>query len=118
VRFDGSRPWDIRVHDPAFYDRILRQGSLGFGEAYMDNAWESECLDETLHKLLSARINVKIKGLNKLRFLGAFLHSILFNYQSRKRAFQVGEHHYGPAHPSFRLRGLSSGYPQTLCLPV
>jgi len=94
VRFNGSRPWDIRVHDPALYDRILRQGSLGFGEAYMDNAWESERLDETLYKLLSARINIKIKGFNKLRFLGAFLRSFLFNRQSRKRTFQVGEHHY------------------------
>jgi len=94
VRFNGDRPWDIQVHDPAFYDRILRQGSLGFGESYMDNAWDSERLDETLCKLLSARLDNKIKDFGKLRLLGLFLRNVLFNRQSRKRAFQVGEHHY------------------------
>jgi len=60
----------------------------------MDNVWDSECLDKTLHKLLSARLNVKIKGFGKLQFLGAFLRNFLINPQSRKRAFQVGEHRY------------------------
>ena len=36
VRVDGSRPSDLLVHDPAFYTRLLRDGALGFGEAYMD----------------------------------------------------------------------------------
>jgi len=39
VRFNGDRPWDIQVLDPVFYDRIIRRGSLGFGESYMDAAW-------------------------------------------------------------------------------
>jgi len=60
----------------------------------MDGAWESERLDETFHRLLNARLNAKIRGFGKLRFLGLFLRSTLFNRQSRKRAFQVGEHHY------------------------
>ena len=25
VSFDGERPWDIQVHDPAFYHRVLVQ---------------------------------------------------------------------------------------------
>jgi len=79
VRFNGDRSWDIQVHDPALYDRILRQGSLGFGESYMDNAWDSECLDETLHKLLSACLNVKIKGFGKLQFFRGI--SAQFSYQ-------------------------------------
>lgn len=94
VRLDGGRPWDIRVHDPTLYNRILRDGSLGIGEAYMDGAWESKQLDETFHKLLSVRLNIKIKGFTKLRLLGLFLSSFLFNRQSRRRAFQVGKHHY------------------------
>ena len=52
VRFDGGRPWDIQVRDPELYDRVLRHGSLGFGEAYMDGAWESERLDETFDRLV------------------------------------------------------------------
>jgi len=26
VRFNGSRPWDIRVHDPVLYDWVLTSG--------------------------------------------------------------------------------------------
>ena len=26
VRFNGDRPWDLRVHDPRLYGAILRQG--------------------------------------------------------------------------------------------
>jgi len=94
VRFNGDRPWDIQVRDPELYDRVLSQGSLGFGESYMDGCWESERLDETFQKLLTARLDTKIRGIAKLNFLGLFLRSLLFNRQSQKRAFQVGEHHY------------------------
>ncbi len=94
VRFNGGRPWDIKVRDPELYDRVLRQGSLGFGEAYMDGAWDSDRLDETFHKLLDARLDTKIRGVAKLQFLGLLLRSLVFNRQSRKRAFQIGERHY------------------------
>jgi cyclopropane fatty-acyl-phospholipid synthase-like methyltransferase len=60
----------------------------------MDGAWDSDGLDDTFYRLLIARIDAKIKGVAKLQFLGLFLRSLLFNRQSRKRAFQVGEHHY------------------------
>ncbi len=52
VRIDGGRPWDVRVHDPAFYRRVLAAGSLGLGESYMDGQWDCDRLDE-----LSARLN-------------------------------------------------------------
>ena len=29
VRLDGDRPWDIRVHEPALFTRILAEGTLG-----------------------------------------------------------------------------------------
>ena len=35
VEVDGDRPWDIQVHQPRLYDRIMAQGSLGLGESYM-----------------------------------------------------------------------------------
>jgi len=60
----------------------------------MDGAWESACLDETSHKLLGAYLNIKTQDFGKLQLLGTFLRSFLLNRQSRRRAFQVGEHHY------------------------
>jgi cyclopropane-fatty-acyl-phospholipid synthase len=94
VRFNGDRPWDIQVKDPSLFDQVVRRGSLGFGESYMDGAWESEQLDDTFYKLLGADIDRSITGLTRLHFLGLFLRSLLLNRQSRNRAFQVGEHHY------------------------
>jgi hypothetical protein len=36
IRIGGGRPWDITVHNDRFYARVLRLGSLGLGESYMD----------------------------------------------------------------------------------
>jgi cyclopropane-fatty-acyl-phospholipid synthase len=94
IRFNGDAPWDIQVHDPEVYQRILSQGSLGFGEAYMDGLWECERLDELFHLLLSFDINEKIHGITRLRFLAEILRHRLFNLQSAKRAFLVGQQHY------------------------
>jgi cyclopropane-fatty-acyl-phospholipid synthase len=94
VRFDGGRPWDVRVHNLDLYDRAMRHGSLGFGESYMDGDWDSDRLDETLTRLLDARLDRKVDSVLRLQFLGHWLKSRLLNRQSRRRAFQVGERHY------------------------
>jgi cyclopropane-fatty-acyl-phospholipid synthase len=94
VEFNGPNPWDIQVHDAEAYSRILRQGSLGFGEAYMDGLWDCAQLDELFHRLLSADVDRELKGLRRLRVLVEVLRAHLVNRQSRSRAFQVGERHY------------------------
>lgn len=40
ITIDGPNPWDPKVSDPRFYDRVLGEGSLGLGESYMDGWWE------------------------------------------------------------------------------
>ena len=54
IQFNGDAPWDIQVHDAAVYRRILSQGSVGFGEAYMDGLWDCGQLDELFFRLLNA----------------------------------------------------------------
>ncbi|WP_290884478.1 hypothetical protein [Arenimonas sp.] len=46
VQLDGPRPWDLQVRDPAMFTRVLAQGSLGFGEAYIDGDWVAADLDD------------------------------------------------------------------------
>ena len=36
IKINGSNPWDIKVINPNFYNRVKAQGSLGLGESYMD----------------------------------------------------------------------------------
>ncbi len=94
IRFNGSRPWDIRVYQREVYRRILTRGSLGFGEAYMDGHWDAERLDETFEHLLGADIDQKIKGPARLRLAAMILRYWIFNLQSPSRAFEVGRRHY------------------------
>lgn len=94
VRFNGTAPWDIRVHSPEVYRRILTRGSLGFGEAYMDGLWDSTALDQLFHRLLRADIDTRLVGSVRLRLFIEAWRQRLFNLQSRDRAFAVGERHY------------------------
>jgi cyclopropane-fatty-acyl-phospholipid synthase len=61
IAFNGKNPWDIRVFDSKLYERILTQGSLGLGEAYMDGWWDSDQLDELFNKFCSAQIKSRVK---------------------------------------------------------
>ncbi len=36
IRVNGESPWDIQVNDTRVFRRVLAQGTLGLGDAYMD----------------------------------------------------------------------------------
>jgi len=94
ISINGTAPWDIQVFDDEVYRRMLANGSLGIGEAYMDGLWDAERLDETFHRLLANDIDKKVRGWAGLALAGEALRHRLFNLQSIGRAFQVGERHY------------------------
>jgi cyclopropane-fatty-acyl-phospholipid synthase len=92
IKINGSRPWDIQVYDDRFYSRALRKGSLGLGEAYMDDWWDVPALDEFFTRLLSADLEKKVPGNWQTFFWN--LGQVLINRQTKKAAPKVGEHHY------------------------
>ena len=73
VQFNGGAPWDIQVHDERVYDRIFLEGSLGFGESYMDGLWDCDQLDVLFYRLLNAEIDEKIDKWSRVRLLGEIL---------------------------------------------
>lgn len=89
---DGKDPWDIQIHNPQLYDRVLREGSLGLGESYMDGWWDAERLDEFFTRVLGADLDRKIK--KNIPLLMRAVVAQIFNLQSRNRAFAIGEKHY------------------------
>lgn len=91
VRVNGSRPWDIEVHDPGFYRRVLAQGSMGLGESYMDGWWDCRELDEFIHRILAARLD---RAAGNWRDVWLALKARLFNLQTRHRAWRIGKAHY------------------------
>ena len=92
VTVDGSRPFDIQVHNKDFYRRALRDGPLGLGESYMDGWWECAALDQFIDHVLRADLEQSVRGRWSARW--PVVKSRLFNLQRRSRAYQVGEEHY------------------------
>jgi cyclopropane-fatty-acyl-phospholipid synthase len=99
IRVGGAREWDIDVHDRGFFRRVLRQGSLGLGETYMDGVWDTRALDETLRRMIEARLEKRVPG-----WLRRFdsLRASLLNLQSRRRSRRVGERHYDLGNDLYR----------------
>ena len=91
VEIGGGRDWDLQVYDGRLYARLLAQGSLGLGEAYMDGWWDARSLDGFLLRLLQARLDRRVHGLGEL---GDALLARLTNRQSRRRSGEVGRRHY------------------------
>lgn len=91
IQIDGDRPWDIRGHDPRLYRRVLGEGSLGAGEAYMDGWWDCEQLDEFFHRLLKARLDQQLRT---IPMMWQVLWSRFVNRQSRRRSQRVARRHY------------------------
>ncbi len=100
IQVNGSNPWDIQVHDTRFYDRVLRDASLGLGEAYMDGWWDSESIDEFINRVLRAHLDEKVK--NNTRLALHVLRSKLLNRQSSRKAFEVGRRHYDLGNDLYR----------------
>ncbi len=92
VTIGGSRPSDIIVHNDELFARVLRQGTLGLGEAYMDGWWDCEAIDQFVAKVISAHLDQEVTLTPTVILSVVKAH--LFNLQNMSRAKQVGEQHY------------------------
>lgn len=91
IEVNGNQPWDIHVHDERLYARIMTQGSLGLGEAYMDGWWDAQAVDEFLYRLLLEDVQKKIKV--DFALAVSTLRGIIFNRQ-RSDPTEVAQKHY------------------------
>ena len=92
IEVNGPSAWDIQVHNPALYSRVLAEGSLGLGEAYMDGWWDCEALDEFFHRIVRVDLGRKLEPTPAALWL--ILSSKILNRQSRNRVWQAAEVHY------------------------
>lgn len=100
VVLNGSNPWDLQIHDDRFFKRVISQGSLGLGEAYLDGWWDCAQLDEFFNRVL------KIDVLGRLGWnWPIMIHTglvYLTNRQSKSRAFTIGKEHYDKGNDLYR----------------
>jgi cyclopropane-fatty-acyl-phospholipid synthase len=92
VHFNGTRPWDITVHDDRLFRRILANGSLGLGEAYMEGDWDCAALDKLFDRIITARLSDRLGITLPLAML--MLGARLTNRQSIARSAAVAYAHY------------------------
>ena len=59
ITLNGDRPFDLLVKNENLYKRILCDGILGLGEAYMDDWWTCACLDQLADRV--ARTNIRLR---------------------------------------------------------
>ena len=91
VQVGGPRAWDIQVHDERFFGRLVRDGSLGLGESYVEGWWDCPAVDQLFDRLGRGSTNKPTRSLARSLMR---LRSKLTNLQSRARARQVIERHY------------------------
>ena len=101
IEVNGGRPWDIQVNNNNFFDRVSSSGSLGLGEAYMEGWWDCQALDQFFFKLLRHGIEQKFRTSPPV--IANTIRAVIFNRQSRRKAFEVGEKHYDAGNDLFEL---------------
>jgi len=100
VRINGNRPWDIQIHNEAFFARVLAGGSLALGESYMDGFWDCEALDQFFCKILMADLDKKVRGMKQIMW--SMLSAKITNPQKKSRAYEIGKHHYDIGNELYR----------------
>ncbi|OJI09065.1 MAG: cyclopropane-fatty-acyl-phospholipid synthase [Candidatus Vogelbacteria bacterium CG10_big_fil_rev_8_21_14_0_10_49_38] len=100
VTINGNNPWDPQIHNEDFYDYVLRKGSLGLGESYMEGWWDCEKLDQFFHKILMANLDRRIKRNWDLAFKLAL--NVILNTGRKSKAFEIGQKHYDIGNDLYR----------------
>src|SRR5262245_28884911 len=100
ITINGDRPWDLQVRDPRAYERVLREGSIGFGEAFMEGWLGCERVDQLADRVYRAdllhQVEVKTALLEALK--------VRINpFGSRSRSFEIGEKHYDTGNDLFQV---------------
>jgi cyclopropane-fatty-acyl-phospholipid synthase len=88
---NGSAARDPQVHDERLWGRLLRDGTLGLGESYMDGWWDAADLDAFLYRLIDSRVQDAFP--RDLAVLWSVARGRLLNMQ-RLHISEVGEKHY------------------------
>lgn len=88
----SDKSCDLEIHNPQFFSRIANQGSLGIGEAYIDEWWDCDNISELSYRIFKSRIFLEY--LNPINRFFNYVQLSFFNLQSKTRSWEVAEKHY------------------------
>lgn len=99
VTINGDRPHDLIINDERVFERVITDGSLGFGEAYMDGWFECERLDQLVNKVYANQLQTKI---DKKDAFFALIRAHARSLGSKSRSYEIGKVHYDTGNELFR----------------
>jgi cyclopropane-fatty-acyl-phospholipid synthase len=105
-RADGARPGpvaELHVHDPDLFARLIREGDLGFSEAYMDGGWSTPDLQAFMDLVHVAGDDIYdgFPGMGLLRLFEGARHA--FRGNTRCQARRNIAAHYDLGNDFYRL---------------
>ena len=100
ITINGSRDFDIQVHNEDLYKRVIRHGALGLGESYMDGWWDCKNLDQFFYKVLVLDLDRQLMKNWDVIARGAL--NYILNAGSKSKAFKIGERHYDIGNDLYR----------------
>ncbi|MBA4336763.1 cyclopropane-fatty-acyl-phospholipid synthase [bacterium] len=103
IKLNGKNPWDVQVKNSKLYKRLISQGSLGFGEAYMDGWWDVKSVDQLCFRILRSNTEKNKKVIMNLKNFVYILHANLMNMQTKTRSLKVGKIHYDVGNKLYKL---------------
>ena len=100
ITINGNNPYDPQIHNENFYGRVLREGSLGLGESYMDGWWDCEMLDQFFHKVLGADVDSRVRY--SWNVISGFIWNSILNAGRKSKSFEIGQKHYNIGNDLYR----------------
>src|SRR5262249_19831149 len=101
ITINGNRAWDVQVRDPRAYARVLRDGTIGFGEAFMAGWLDFEAIHQMADLASPAELTKKMEVLRWA--IVQAIKTTLNPYGSRSRSFEIGERHYDTGNDLFEV---------------
>ena len=100
ITINGVAPFDLKVRDPRAYERIMRDGSVGFGESFMEGWLECDRIDLLADRAYRAALSEQVDG--KTALFEAFKARVN-PFGTRARSFEVGTKHYDIGNDLFQV---------------
>ncbi|MFZ2886402.1 MAG: class I SAM-dependent methyltransferase [Minisyncoccia bacterium] len=91
ITCNGANEWDIQVHDDRFYRRALLEGSVGFGESYMDGWWTCARMDLCIERILRSGLADWVPQFDEIKMK---LRNLFRDRQSKEGSLRVAREHY------------------------
>ncbi len=92
VLLEGDDPSTMRVHDERLWERVVRHGTLGLGEAYMDGWWDCDALDALFTRLVASHAEESVQP--NAALIAVVARGWLTNPQTIRRARRNARDHY------------------------